>query len=125
MFPVLWIPPSDLSNRTRAFSGNEWYASSQHLIEACKDPSTELGAAAFTKDRLYNKDGKTYWQYNDEHPSRHDMFANAMGTQIADIPLDCDLFSLTIKPEVRKVTSMRFCQRIPGRILVFEPVLSM
>ncbi|KAJ7131638.1 S-adenosyl-L-methionine-dependent methyltransferase [Mycena crocata] len=58
--------------------GGEWYAASQHLIDAFKDNSLALEAAAFTRDQIYNRAGKTYWAYNDENPERHDMFATAM-----------------------------------------------
>ncbi|KAK7057698.1 O-methyltransferase gedA [Favolaschia claudopus] len=58
--------------------GGEWYASSQHLIEAFKDNSLALERAAFTRDRIYNSQGKTYWDYNDVNSARHDMFATAM-----------------------------------------------
>ncbi|TFK31845.1 O-methyltransferase-domain-containing protein [Crucibulum laeve] len=58
--------------------GAEWYSSSQHLIDVLSDPSSDLESAAFTKDTLYNKDGQTYWNYNDNNPDRHDMFAIAM-----------------------------------------------
>jgi hypothetical protein len=59
-------------------SGGESYASSQHLIEAFKDDSLALETAAFTRDKIYNLQGKTYWDYNDENFERHDMFAMAM-----------------------------------------------
>ncbi|KAF7362381.1 O-methyltransferase gedA [Mycena venus] len=58
--------------------GGEWYASSQHLIEAFKDDSLALERAAFTQEKTYNPEGKTYWDYNDENTERHDMFATAM-----------------------------------------------
>ncbi|KAJ7159170.1 S-adenosyl-L-methionine-dependent methyltransferase [Mycena crocata] len=58
--------------------GGEWYAASQHLIDAFKDNSLALETAAFTRDQIYNRDGKTYWAYNDENSERHDMFATAM-----------------------------------------------
>ncbi|KAF7341413.1 S-adenosyl-L-methionine-dependent methyltransferase [Mycena venus] len=58
--------------------GGESYASSQHLIEAFKDDSLALERAAFTQEKIYNPEGKTYWDYNDENSERHDMFATAM-----------------------------------------------
>jgi hypothetical protein len=59
-------------------SGGESYASSQYLIEAFKDDSLALERAAFTQEKIYNPEGKTYWDYNDENSERHDMFATAM-----------------------------------------------
>lgn len=61
-------------------SGGESYASSQHLIEAFKNDSLAFAfeTAAFTRDKIYNPQGKTYWDYNDENSERRDMFATAI-----------------------------------------------
>jgi len=72
--------------------GAEWYSSSQNLIEAFKDKSHNLEDAAFTKDTVYNPEGRTYWAYNDANPARHDIFATAMAgsaqSNIASILVD-------------------------------------
>ncbi|KAJ6497499.1 O-methyltransferase-domain-containing protein [Mycena sanguinolenta] len=67
--------------------GAEAYASSQHLLAAFKDGSLSLESAAFTRDKIYNPDGKTYWEYNDENSERHDKFATAMaGSAQTNLP---------------------------------------
>ncbi|KAF7350971.1 S-adenosyl-L-methionine-dependent methyltransferase [Mycena sanguinolenta] len=67
--------------------GAESYASSQHLLAAFKDESLALESAAFARDRIYNAQGKTYWEYNDENSERHDKFATAMaGSAQTNLP---------------------------------------
>ncbi|KAF8218066.1 S-adenosyl-L-methionine-dependent methyltransferase [Mycena galopus ATCC 62051] len=58
--------------------GGESYASSQHLLEAFKDDSLALETAAFTRNKIHNPYGNTFWDYNDDNSERHDVWATAM-----------------------------------------------
>ncbi|TRM69653.1 O-methyltransferase-domain-containing protein [Schizophyllum amplum] len=58
--------------------GSEWFAASTHFVSALSDDTHDVKRAAFTQDRVYNTQGTDMWQYNDDHPVRHDMFATAM-----------------------------------------------
>ncbi len=44
-----------------------------------RDNSTDIGASPLARDTIFNDGKSTWWQYNDRHPARHDVFANAMG----------------------------------------------
>ncbi|KAF9020760.1 S-adenosyl-L-methionine-dependent methyltransferase [Hymenopellis radicata] len=57
---------------------NEWYAGSNNILKCMRDNSTDIGTSPLARDTIFNDGQSTWWQYNDRHPARHDVFANAM-----------------------------------------------